>query len=51
MDEILTQFIELLIDQGEVDLKSIYIEGTKIESNVVKEYIEDNFEGAIVPSF
>lgn len=33
MDEILKQLIDLLIEQGEVDLKSIYIDGTKIEAN------------------
>lgn len=33
MDEILKQLIDLLIQQGEVDLKSIYIDGTKIEAN------------------
>ena len=33
MDEILTQLVELLIEQGEIDLKSIYIDGTKIEAN------------------
>ena len=33
MDEILTQLVELLIQQNEIDLKSIYIDGTKIEAN------------------
>jgi len=33
MDDTLTQLVELLINQGEIDLKSIYIDGTKIESN------------------
>lgn len=33
IDEILTQLVELLIEQREVDLKSIYIDGTKIEAN------------------
>mgnify|MGYP000852634126 FL=1 len=33
MDEILKQLVDLLIEQGEVDLKSIYIDGTKIEAN------------------
>lgn len=36
MDEILTQFVKLLFKQGEVDLKSIYVDGTKIESNANK---------------
>ena len=30
--ELLTQFVELLLEEGHVDLKSIYIDGTKIES-------------------
>jgi len=30
--DLLTQFSELLIEQGHVDLKSIYIDGTKIEA-------------------
>lgn len=33
IDEILTQLVELLIKEGEIDLKSIYIDGTKIEAN------------------
>lgn len=33
MEEILNQLINLLIGQGEIDLKSIYIDGTKIEAN------------------
>jgi transposase len=33
MDEILKQLVDLLIQQGEIDLKSIYIDGTKIEAN------------------
>lgn len=33
IDEILNQLVELLIEQGEVDLKSLYIDGTKIEAN------------------
>lgn len=33
MDEILHQLINLLIEQEEIDLKSIYIDGTKIEAN------------------
>ncbi|MGO1370529.1 MAG: transposase [Senegalia sp. (in: firmicutes)] len=36
MNDILTQLVELLIEQGEVDLKSIYIGGTKIEANANK---------------
>ena len=36
MDEILNQLVELLIDQKEIDLKSIYIDGTKIEANANK---------------
>ncbi|MGO1370080.1 IS1182 family transposase [Senegalia sp. (in: firmicutes)] len=36
MNDILTQLVELLIEQGEVDLKSIYIDGTKIEANTNK---------------
>ena len=30
--ELLTQFVELLLEEGHVDLKNIYIDGTKIES-------------------
>lgn len=33
VDNILTQLVELLVEQGEIDLKSIYIDGTKIEAN------------------
>lgn len=33
MDEILSQLVDLLIEQNEIDLKSIYIDGTKIEAN------------------
>lgn len=33
IDQILTQLVELLIEQNEIDLKSIYIDGTKIEAN------------------
>ena len=33
MDEILHQLVNLLVEQGEIDLKSIYIDGTKIEAN------------------
>lgn len=33
MEEISNQLINLLIEQGEIDLKSIYIDGTKIEAN------------------
>ncbi|MBZ2176070.1 transposase [Schnuerera sp. xch1] len=33
MDEILDQLVSLLIEQKEIDLKSIYIDGTKIEAN------------------
>ncbi|WP_051003997.1 transposase [Gottschalkia acidurici] len=33
MDEILHQLVDLLIEQGEIDLKSIYIDGTKTEAN------------------
>ena len=36
MDEILKQLVDLLIEQKEVDLKSIYIDGTKIEANANK---------------
>ena len=30
--ELLTQFVELMIEEGHIDLKSIYIDGTKLES-------------------
>lgn len=33
MDEILHQLVELLVEQGEINLRSIYIDGTKIEAN------------------
>ncbi|MBU5294286.1 IS1182 family transposase [Anaerosalibacter bizertensis] len=33
MDEVLEQLVNLLIEQKEIDLKSIYIDGTKIEAN------------------
>lgn len=33
MDEILHQLVDLLVEQGEMDLESIYIDGTKIEAN------------------
>ncbi|MBU5425808.1 IS1182 family transposase [Tissierella pigra] len=36
MDEILHQLVNLLVEQGEIDLKSIYIDGTKIEANANK---------------
>lgn len=36
MDEILTQLVELLISEGEMDLESLYVDGTKIESNANK---------------
>lgn len=32
MQDLLTQFIEILLEEGHVDLKSIYIDGTKIEA-------------------
>lgn len=32
MNDILTEFVEILIKDGHLDLKSIYIDGTKIES-------------------
>ena len=30
--ELLTQFVEMLIEEGHVDLKSVFIDGTKLES-------------------
>ncbi len=36
MDGILEQLVNLLIEQNEIDLKSIYIDGTKIEANANK---------------
>lgn len=36
LDEIFIEFVNLLIDYGEIDLKSIYVDGTKIESNANK---------------
>lgn len=33
MDEILHQLVDYLVQQGEIDLESIYIDGTKIEAN------------------
>ncbi len=36
LDKILIEFVNLLIDYGEIDLKSIYVDGTKIESNANK---------------
>lgn len=33
VDEILAQLVNLLVEKEEVDLKSIYIDGTKLESN------------------
>ena len=30
--ELLTQFVELMIEEGHIDLKSLYIDGTKLES-------------------
>lgn len=31
-EDILNQFVELLIDEGHIDMKTLYIDGTKIES-------------------
>ena len=50
MNDLLTEFVEILIEEGHLDLKSIYIDGTKIESAanrysfVWKKTIEKNQE-------
>lgn len=33
MDEFLEEFVDLLVNEEEIDLKSIYVDGTKIEPN------------------